>query len=138
MRQAFRGELWTQCAAAAPEYGLRRMPSQNLPGLSDRTGYINQGGNSGYQAIGLAHQFGASRVLLLGYDMQRTGGKSHWHGDHPKPLGNVAKLLPGQWVKQMDRLALDAAACGLEIINCSRQTALSCFPRTTIKECLDA
>lgn len=134
----FHAELWTQCPNAAPQFGLCRMPSENLKGLGSTPWLIHQGGNSGYQAIGLAHQFGASRVLLLGYDMQRTGGKSHWHGDHPKPLGNLGKLLPNKWVQQMDRLAQDAASRGLDIINCSRETALACFPRRDLQECLSA
>lgn len=110
------------------------MPSIKRDDLSLEAGVIAQGGNSGQQAIGLAHQFGAARVLLLGYDMQRTGGKAHWHGNHPAPLGNAGKLAA--WPAAMNKLAAVAAGIGLEIINCSRETALTCFPRRELSECL--
>ena len=49
-------------------------------------------GNSGAAAVSLAYMFGAARIYLLGYDCQRTGGKAHWHGDHPKGLGNAGSM----------------------------------------------
>ncbi len=89
-------------------------------------------GNSGAGAISLACFAGARRVLMLGYDCQRTGGKAHWHGDHPKGLGNAGSInkWPGQFAK------LKAAMAGVEIINCSRETALRCFPRARLEDCL--
>lgn len=90
--------------------------------------------NSGHQAINLACVFGASRILLLGYDCQHTGGKSHWHGDHPKTLGNARCVT--HWGKGFRRQAQDADLRGVEIVNCSRATSLTCFRRATITECL--
>lgn len=82
-------------------------------------------GNSGTGAVSLAALAGAARVVLLGYDCQRTGGKAHWHGDHPKGLGNAASMP--QWLKKFENAA--RALRGVEIINCSRATALTCWPR---------
>lgn len=134
VRQQFFGELWTQSTQARDQYGVHWMPSNKQPGLSDAPGVIADGGNSGHQAIGLAHQFGASRVVLLGYDFQRTYGKSHWHGDHPRPLGNLGDLP--KWIARMNQLAVDARAQGMEIINCTRETALKCFPRAPLEDAL--
>jgi hypothetical protein len=53
-------------------------------GLSTVPNTIIGGGNSGYQAIGLSLHLGATRVILLGYDMTWTAGKAHWFGMHPK------------------------------------------------------
>jgi hypothetical protein len=89
-------------------------------------------GNSGAGAMALAGLAGARRILMLGYDCQRTGGKAHWHGDHPKGMGNAGSLpkWPQQFAKVRDGLA------GVEIINCTRETALTCFPRAPLEECL--
>lgn len=81
-------------------------------------------GNSGAAAISLAYVFGARRILLLGYDAQRTGGRVHHHGDHPKGLGNAGSM--NKWPAQFQRCA---AYVGVPVINCSRATALTCFPR---------
>jgi len=100
--------------------------------LVDDYGYIASGGNSGYQAINLAYMLGAERIILLGFDMQKTGGKAHWHGDHIAGLGNAENV--SGWVKNFDALAKDLELLGVEVINCSRETALKCFKRALITE----
>lgn len=81
-------------------------------------------GNSGAGAVALADKAGARRVILLGYDCQKTNGLTHWHGSHPRGLGDAGSLP--KWPNQFARLA---AAVGCEVINCSRETALEAFPR---------
>lgn len=85
--------------------------------------------NSGLGAIALAKQRGAARVILLGYDAQHTGGKSHWHGDHPPKLGNagVAAQWPAQFRKAKEWIG------DLPVVNCSRETALTCFPQGVLE-----
>lgn len=89
-------------------------------------------GNSGAGAIAFAAKAGAARVILLGYDCQATGGKVHWHGDHPQGLGNAGSMP--KWPDQFKRLA--ASLEGVEVINCSRDTALRTFPRMALEEAL--
>ena len=88
--------------------------------------------NSGCGAIALAVQGGARRVLMLGYDCQKTGGKAHWHADYAK-LGNAGSI--DKWPARFQALADDCA--GVEIINCSRETALTIFPRMELEEALE-
>jgi hypothetical protein len=94
-------------------------------------GEVNTGQNSGYQAIGLAYQFGAARILLTGFDMQHTAGRSHWHGDHPAGMGNAQNIH--RWVRHFAALADDLRAVGVEVVNCTRETALECWPRSTLE-----
>lgn len=100
--------------------------------------YRQQGQNSGAGAIALAHHFGARRIYLLGYDCQRTGGKAHWHGDHPvvldpkRRLGNAGSLP--KWPAQFRELLRFVP--GAKIINCSRETALTAFPRARLEDVL--
>jgi hypothetical protein len=75
---------------------------------------------------------GATRVLLLGYDMQRTNGKDHYHADHPYRMANPYT----SWQRLYRTLAPEIAAAGVTVINCSRETALTCFPRQSIAEAL--
>jgi hypothetical protein len=43
------------------------------------------GPDSGSMAMNLAYHFGASRIVLLGFDMGFVEGESHWHPDHQVP-----------------------------------------------------
>lgn len=86
--------------------------------------------NSGYRAIELAISFGAARVLLLGFDCSVRNG-THWHGDHDKTKNPDARRC-AEWLNHFGRLARH----GAEVINCSRETALTCFPRMPIEEVL--
>lgn len=87
--------------------------------------------NSGAQAINLAFLKGAGRIILLGYDMQNTGGKSHWFGDHPKELTNCNYAT---YTPRFNKLSADLEKEGVEVINCSRVTGLTQFKRSTIDE----
>ncbi|WP_375591594.1 hypothetical protein [Chitiniphilus eburneus] len=88
--------------------------------------------NSGGGAVSLAISRGATRIVLLGYDMQHTGGATHWHGDHPGTLGNAGKVAT--WPAQFERLRRRHP--DIEIINASRETALTCFPRQPLASAL--
>lgn len=88
--------------------------------------------NSGVGAVSLAAHLGAARIILLGYDCQKTGGKSHWHGNHPAGLGNAGSI--GTWPGMFEKLKKELA--GAEIINCTRETALTMFERKELSEAL--
>lgn len=90
--------------------------------------------NSGANAVSLAITGKAKRVLMIGYDCQKTGGMSHWHGDHPKVLSNVKSI--DQWPTHFKNLSRLASAKGVQVINCSRETSLRCFPRAELEASL--
>lgn len=107
------------------QYGVTRVMNCNNP--------MDTFGNSGSGAVALAALRGAARVLLLGYDCQRTGGKAHWHPDHPAKLGNAGSLP--RWKTQFNKLATHVNG-KLQVINCTRSTALDCFPRAALESVL--
>lgn len=84
---------------------------------------IPGGGNSGFQAINLAYMLGAKTIILLGFDMFGV----HYFGDHPDKL--VKQSPYKDFIKSFETITKD-----VEIINCSRQTALNCFPKKYIKD----
>jgi hypothetical protein len=91
-------------------------------------------GNSGAGAVHMAVKGGAKRIILLGYDCQHTGGERHWHGNHPKGLGNADVI--NRWPQQFARLR-DSIPAGVEVINCTRTTALESFPRRELWDALE-
>lgn len=95
----------------------------------DPTG-LRTGRNSGYQAINLAVHLGATRVILLGYDMQGD----HWHKPHPD--GSRPPFLI--CLKHFASLVAPLQAAGVEILNCTRRTALTAFPCVALDDALRA
>lgn len=91
-------------------------------------------GNSGVCAIAFALAGDAEKVILLGYDCQKTGGKSHWHGDHPLGLSNCASIK--HWPSQFAQIAAQARTQKIAVINATRETALACFDRGDLVEAL--
>lgn len=119
----FKGEFWTQDLLARREFGVNRIESILAKGLGKLPGLIHQGGNGGYQAINLAFQAGARRMVLLGFDMHG----SHWHGAYANGLPNTRPGLFEQWLRQFDDLAADLRAEGVHVVNCSPGSRLNCF-----------
>lgn len=130
--KTFRGDqLWTQDELAMRSHGINRVRSAPKPGLSKEGGLIHTGGegtggNSGYQAVNLAYQAGAKRLVLLGFDMNRVHG-AHWHGNHPVGLPSTPPHLFTTWIRVFDGIARDLATEGVEVVNCSPGSALKCF-----------
>jgi hypothetical protein len=133
----FKGsQMWTVANRARDQFKLNWIYGKSLQGgLSMDPDCIHAGLNSGHQAVALAHFFGVKKILLLGYDMQRHGGRTHWHADHPRgKMGNGGRFA--EWRKQLDDLRGDFDRAGIEVINCSRKTGLVGYPRATIQEAL--
>lgn len=91
-------------------------------------------GNSGACAVSLAIYLGARDIVMLGYDCALTGGPSHHHGDHPPQLKNCHSV--GRWPRHFAGLAKHATFMGANVVNASRETALTCFPRVSLSEAL--
>lgn len=99
--------------------------------------------NSGATAINLAVLLGASRILLLGYDMKATEGApnkgNNWHGHHkrlPRPnayAGFIPSFLPIK--HDLDRMERETGR-RVEVINCTPESALDVFPKLTLEVCL--
>jgi hypothetical protein len=132
VRADFKGELWTQAKKASLEYGLFNVEGDSKPGLGRDK--IHFGGNSGYQAINLAYLFGAVKIVLLGFDMQKASGMVHWHGNHPAAINRDCPVR--SFLKNFSALAQDLNAEGVEVINATRDTALECFTRTRLEDAI--
>lgn len=107
---------------------------------ADREGFsldpscIHYGSNSGFQGanIGILR---APRVLLVGFDMTASNGGPHFFGDHPKGLtrnSNYERFIPA-FNRAAKMLPLN-----IEIINCTSNSALRCFPKMDLIDALAA
>jgi hypothetical protein len=99
-------------------------------------GTVGSGGNSGFQALNLAVQFGARRVLLIGFDMTDQFGV-HWYG---RANGN-GRSNPAEWNFRRWRAAFATAsvqlkAAGVQVLNASDLSVLTCFPKITLEQAL--
>jgi hypothetical protein len=131
----FAGHKYALQAGAATYAGVHVLQHTGDSGVEREPTGLRTGRNSGYAAVNLAVHLGATRVLLLGYDMQaREPKRSHFFGDHPKalealtPYGTLLDIWPS--------IVAPLQALGVTVINCSRETALTCFPRMVIGDAL--
>lgn len=104
--------------------------------LFGEVGSVGSGGNSGFQALNLAIQFGATRILLVGFDMDdRSGvhwyGRNNWHGANNPSATNFKRWLPA-----FGNAARQCADRGIKVVNCSPHSALRAFPKRSIDDML--
>lgn len=129
----FTGEKWGLEPQSA-RFGVHVVPCYTDKEGLGRENVIHTGSNSGYQAINLVYLLGAKKIILIGYDMQQTNGKSHWHGDHPSSLNRHSDYK--SWVYKFNSLARDLRKECIEVVNATRETALNCFDRAPLEEVL--
>lgn len=103
--------------------------------MVDRFGEIGWGSNGGFQALNLAIQFGASRIILVGFDMSLRKGV-HWHGSHAPGLSNPRQASVDKWRAQLDAQAPVLDRIGIEVINSSPHSALTAFRRVPFLEAI--
>ena len=87
--------------------------------------------NSGANAILLAAFMGAETIYLIGFDCHKRNG-THWHGDHPKPMTSCHSI--GTWAGIFGNVARELAE--LNIINVTRDSDLTCFPKQNLEAVL--
>ncbi len=118
--------------------GLQVLKNTGAEGLELEPTGLRTGYNSGYQAIGLAVHLGATRIILLGFDMWRApDGSQNWFEQYPH-------LMRSHHVPSPYPLFLQAFAsiveplkrAGVEVVNASRATRLAAFPFLSLEESL--
>jgi len=138
----FRGERWSSHDTrnndkleAARKYGLRIVKGRYGDTFSTDPSVIHYGGNSGFQGVNLAILFGARRIVLVGFDMRTppTGQPRHFFGDHPAGLKNGVRYE--HFIPAFKHAATQLPE-GIEIVNATPGSALTCFPMAPLEEAL--
>jgi hypothetical protein len=113
----------------ATEFKGECLAPMQLEGTTMVTKIVN---NSGAATLFTASLMGAERIIMLGYDCKKTNGMAHWHGDHPKPLGNAVSM--DKWAALFLKVS---AHIKCQVINASRETALDMFERANLEDALN-
>lgn len=136
--EKFRGERWTSTCASPTvdddklgwsrrdELRVQLIDARAEEGFSITPGLIHYGNNSGFQAVNLAMQFGAREIRLVGFNMQRVERRAHFFGEHPPELDKGADYAA--FIADFNRAA-ELLPEGVRVINCTRDSALRCFPQ---------
>lgn len=103
--------------------------------LFDKIGHVGWGGNSGFHAINLAAQFGAKKIVLVGFDMRVDQGR-HFFGDHPYTKDRPSQGSVDKWRPILEAQAPALADRGIEVINCSPVSTLKAWPKMSFAEAL--
>jgi hypothetical protein len=129
----FKGLKVTPSPQAARVFGLRyvklktgaRIIREPIGTLG--CGLRDGGGHSGWQAINLAIQFGATRIVLVGFDM----GGIQWKPNDPGTVKPDHKRMK-RWREEMD--AAVGEFTGIEVINATPGSALRAYPFKPLQE----
>jgi len=120
---------WTQSKVGAENWHINHIPGVHRSGLSLDSDLIHFGSNSGYQLLNLAFLMGCNKFILVGYNMQKVNGKSHFFGDHP---GGLNKKSPyPKFLQAFDRVQPQIKKL---IVNCTPQSALMCFKNNDLEK----
>lgn len=141
-----RSEKWTWDEATADRYGINYVKGAWAPGLSVEVGTIAYHHGAGPQLVNIAYHYGIKIMLLIGWDMRYPGKVSnteytlprHFFGEdtltekhYPStgPKGELTGLI-----KEMETIKPEDY--DIEIINCTPNSAMTCFPMMDLKEAL--
>jgi len=131
-------------------YHLYKNNKEGITKKNDEVSWASR--NSASAAISLAYHLGATRIILLGIDLQTTNGRAHWHAGYPNKLKTptIAQLRRGmkhpllkkdppfnKHMKGYPLIAKDAEKLGIEIINASPESRLTCFKKMSVQEILN-
>lgn len=147
------GDKFTWYKYLADEYKIKYIKAIEGDGLSLDPKVIHINNGSGPMAINLALHYGIKKLLLIGHDMkfspdyngrqQKAGSKPrHYFGEYPKPLRHwpsvkIGLTKPGVidgLIEVYNKMPSDLKKAGMEVINCTKGSALPTFPMSTLKD----
>ena len=138
-------QKWSTNWEAHERFGVNWIAEKDAPGLSTDPSVIHHGHGSGYSLVNLVYLMGAARIVLLGYDLKYNAsyeGKGrvigptprHYFGEYPTLLQHWPSVcVKGGVHFDLVRRYGEVARQGLvEIVNCTPDSAIDCFPRVAI------
>jgi hypothetical protein len=101
---------------------------------------IHSGNNSGAGALFLAISLGVKEIFLLGYDLKvnKLSKKTHFHSGYDgQDVDNFPKKL-NNFIRCFEEFALSIKNNGVNVINLNPDSALTCFPFSTIENVMNS
>lgn len=149
-QQTFPLHCWTPYRPSADYFNINYIEERNALGLSIDKTYVHHHHGSGPIAVNLAYHYGCKKILLVGWDMRYPKGynghtktigqgKRHFFGEYPPVMQHWTKNIGPNGeivglIKEME--TIKPADYGIEIINCTPGSALTCFPMADLKDVL--
>lgn len=112
---------------------MKLVEGRDGKGFSFDPGVIHYGSNGGFQAVNLALLMGATRIVLVGFNMQPVDGKGHFFGSHGPGLRNTTNY--SNFIRAFE-VAAASLPQGIEILNATPASALTCFPGIDLDQAL--
>jgi hypothetical protein len=103
-------------------------------GLSVEQDTICWNRGCGGAAINAAYLLGASRVVLLGFDMRVVDGKHNWHDNHQHTERD--KIYQNSMMPFLKPMSDAMKVTGLQIVNATPGSALNLFPLVPLEDLL--
>jgi hypothetical protein len=131
--------LKVTCSSSIPKevahlaLNVKRVKRDYKSGISPHPDTICWNHNTGGAAINFAIWAGATRILLLGFDMDPEADKTHWHNLYSQKTNKVAF---DRFQRYFPAIAEQAKQRGVEILNLSPDSKLEAFPKLSLKEVL--
>ncbi len=104
-------------------------------GLEEKPDALAHGNNSGYAAINLAYHLGASKIVLLGFDMVTNEHESHFHDGYPTRKTKNS-TYETQFIPAFPHIAGALKNKKIKVYNANPRSLLDCFPKITIDQAL--
>lgn len=108
---------------------------QALPGFSRGPHVIQQGRSSGRTAVSLVIALGATRVVLLDYDMRIVADREHCHDEY-KGSARDSEIYQREFAPGFAGWDEAARAVGVEVINATEGSALKEFRFVSLNDIL--
>lgn len=115
-------------------YDVQNMHDTGESGFDPTPGSIRHGSNSGYQAVHLAAQLGAKKIITVGMEFSDGGARDHWFGLHEGRMDMHSDT--GRWRALFLTLTDALEARGLEILNASPASTVTWLPLVDLETSL--
>lgn len=92
------------------------------------------GSNSGMAALNLAVLFGASRIVLCGFDMKLVDGRDNFHDLHQRTAPPPPERYASKFIPEFERAVPFLDALGVETLNATPDSAMKCFPFVSLEK----
>lgn len=148
-------DKYTWYSDIAKKYNIKYIKAVVKDGLSHDSKIIHINHGSGPMMVNLALHYGIKRLLLVAHDMrfapdydgrrQKVGSSPrHFFGEYPKELTHwpsvkIGLSKPGNIDGLMEaykKMIPDLHSSGMEVINCTPESALECFPKMLLEKVL--
>ena len=139
---------WTTRPELKGKYsGLNYIQERWEDCLSTDPSYITAHHGSSAQAMGLAYHYGIKTMLLVGFDMRFPGKVNRHHYNESRHFHDETPLTSQHWPMtgpngELDGLirefvTINPERLGIEIINCTPGSAMTCFPMMDLDKALE-